>query len=103
MITVVIPAYNEKEYLERCLRSLKRQDYSGEYEIIVVDNGSSDGTAQIASNLGAKVVFCPQRGVVRAREAGFRASCGEIIVQAGADTTYPQTGFRRSMRGSERT
>jgi len=95
MITIIVPACNEEKYLERCLRSLKGQDYNGEYEIIVVDNGSSDSTAQIASNLGAKVVLCPQRGVVYAREAGFRASCGEIIVQADADTTYPSDWLSR--------
>lgn len=46
MITVVIPAHIEEKYILRCLESLKRQDYTGSIEIIVVDNNSWDMTAQ---------------------------------------------------------
>ena len=98
MITVVIPAYNEEKYLARCLKSLKEQDYSGQSEIIVVDNGSNDNTVQIAYNFGVRVISCPRRGVVHAREAGFRASSGEIIVQADADTIYPLNWLSRMAR-----
>ena len=41
-ISVVVPAYNEEELLPQCLKSLRKQDYAGQYEIIVVDNGSQD-------------------------------------------------------------
>lgn len=95
MISVVIPAYNEEKYLAHCLNSLKEQNYSGEYEIIVVDNGSEDNTPQIAHELGARVISCARRGVVCAREAGFRASSGEIIVQADADSIYPSDWLLR--------
>ena len=43
--SIVVPAYNEAEYLGPALQSLQRQDYPGAYEIIVVDNASSDGSA----------------------------------------------------------
>ncbi len=89
MLSVIIPALNEERFLSRCLESLKDQDYAGEYEIIVVDNGSSDRTPEIARNLGVNVISCPCRGVVFARDAGFKASKGGIIVQADADTVYP--------------
>ena len=48
VISIVIPAYNEERYLAKCLKSLKEQDYQGQYEIIVVDNGSDDSTSQVA-------------------------------------------------------
>jgi len=95
VISIVIPAYNEERYLAKCLKSLKEQDYQGQYEIIVVDNGSDDSTSQVARDFECKVVFCPKRGVVYARETGLKASSGEIIVQADADTVYPSNWLSR--------
>ena len=88
MISIVVPALNEEKYLPECLNSLKNQDWKGDREIIVVDNGSTDNTARIASSFGAKVVSCPKRGVAYARQAGAEQAKGEIIVQVDADTTY---------------
>jgi len=53
-VSVVIPAHNEEIYLLSCLESIKNQDYAGEYEVIVVDNASTDNTAQIARDWGAQ-------------------------------------------------
>lgn len=90
VISIVIPALNEEKYLPNCLRSLKNQDYMGEYEIIVADNGSTDGTARVAQEYGARVVSCPEKkSVFYARAAGADFAHGEIIVQADADTFYP--------------
>jgi peptidoglycan-N-acetylglucosamine deacetylase len=89
MISVVVPAYNEEKLIGQNLESLKKQDFQGEYEIIVVDNGSRDNTALVARSMGIKVVVCPQKGVSHARQCGAEAASGEIIVQADADTIYP--------------
>ena len=95
-ISIVIPALNEEKLLPECLASLGNQDYGGEYEIIVADNGSTDDTAGIARKFGAKVVSCPERkGVFYARQAGADAACGEIIAQADADTVYPRDWLQR--------
>jgi len=94
-ISIVVPALNEKAVISRCLESLKTQDYKSEYEIIVVDDGSTDGTGQIAREAGAKVIFCERRGVVYARQAGAEAALGTIIVQADADTIYPSNWLSR--------
>lgn len=95
MISVVIPAWNEEKLLPRCLASLKQQDFGGQYEIIVSDNDSTDGTAQIAHSFGARVVSCPRRGVTFARQTGAEAAIGELIVQADADTVYPRDWLSR--------
>jgi hypothetical protein len=58
-------------------------------ETIVVDNGSTDGTADIARALGARVVHQPLRGYGNAYRAGFAAATGDLIVTGDADRTYP--------------
>ena len=57
LISIVIPAYNEKKNIVACLRSIKAQDYQGPLEIIVTDNNSSDNTGDLARQEGATVVF----------------------------------------------
>lgn len=87
--SVVVPCYNEANYLADTIRSLQQQDFTGEYEIVVVDNNSTDATAEIASRLGARVVTEAVPGVCNARQAGTLASSGEIVVSTDADTTHP--------------
>jgi peptidoglycan/xylan/chitin deacetylase (PgdA/CDA1 family) len=98
MISVVIPARDEEQYLPACLASLQKQDYDGEYEILVVDNASTDNTGRIARKSGARVIFCPRTGVAYARQAGANSARGDIIVQADADTIYPQDWLTRIAR-----
>ena len=86
--SVVVPCYNEESYLPAAIRSLQRQNFDGEYEIVVVDNNSTDATAEIARALGARVVTEPVPGVCNARQAGTEASGGEIVVSTDADTTH---------------
>jgi peptidoglycan-N-acetylglucosamine deacetylase len=95
MISVVVPAFNEENYIRECLESLKNQDYAGDYEIIVVDNGCTDKTAQIVQDMGVRLVRCLKKGVSHARQAGSEASSAEIIVQADADTLYPRWWLSR--------
>ena len=87
-ISVVIPAYNEERNIGACLKSLKAQNYSGQWEIIVSNNNSTDRTAEIAREEGATVIFEPQAGVIFARQAGADKAQGEIIIQTDADTVY---------------
>jgi glycosyltransferase involved in cell wall biosynthesis len=86
--SVVVPCYNEQSYVADAIRSLQRQDFDGEYEIVVVDNNSTDATAEIARGLGVRVVSEPQPGVCNARQTGTAASRGEIVVSTDADTTH---------------
>jgi len=89
-ISIVIPAYNEERYIARTIESIKKQNFRGSYEIIVVNNASTDKTAEVAKKHGAIVVDEPERGVCSARQAGTRAASGEIIVSTDADTIFKE-------------
>jgi glycosyltransferase involved in cell wall biosynthesis len=86
--SIVIPCYNEARYVADAVNSLRGQTFAGSYEIIVVDNNCTDETADIARELGARVVCEKNRGVCWARQKGTEESAGEIVISADADTTY---------------
>ena len=84
-VTVVIPCLNEEEGVRRVLEELP----SFVDEVIVVDNGSTDQTAHVASELGASVVSELNRGYGRAYKTGFSRATGDIIVTLDGDHSYP--------------
>jgi glycosyltransferase involved in cell wall biosynthesis len=86
--SIVIPCYNEARYIADTVNSLRGQAWAGSYEIIVVDNNCTDDTAEIARELGARVVREDHPGVCWARQTGTEVSTGEIVISADADTTY---------------
>jgi cellulose synthase/poly-beta-1,6-N-acetylglucosamine synthase-like glycosyltransferase len=84
--SVVIPAYNAGITLSDTLISLKNQSVSqGEYEVIVVDDGSEDDTSNVAYSLGANCIRQPNRGPAAARNHGVRVARGDIILFTDAD------------------
>ncbi len=89
-VSVVIPCLNEAQTIERCVTSAREvlEEHGIRGEIIVVDNGSTDGSAEIATRAGARVVPEPRRGYGSAYLAGFDAALGDKIVMADADLTY---------------
>ena len=89
-LSVVIPAYNEEQYLPACLRALRQQKDAPPFEVIVVDNASTDSTACIAGQFGAHVVAEPRKGVARARQSGFEAARAPIVASTDADTIVPR-------------
>jgi peptidoglycan/xylan/chitin deacetylase (PgdA/CDA1 family) len=88
-ISIIVPAYNEESVITCCLKALKNQSLAGNYEIIVVDNASSDRTAEIALSLGCRVVKEMKQGYVYALMSGFSAAKGEIIAVTDADSMVP--------------
>lgn len=86
--SIVVPCLNEAAYLPAALRSLQAQTYPGPYEIVVVDNNSTDATAEVARGFGVRVVAEPRPGVCQARQRGTAESRGDIVVSVDADTTY---------------
>jgi len=89
-ISVVIPALNEERYLPNCIQSLKSQNFEHPYEIIVVNNNSTDRTAEVASDMGATVVLEPHIGITWARQKGLETAQGEIVACVDADTVVPK-------------
>jgi glycosyltransferase involved in cell wall biosynthesis len=88
MISFIVPAYNEEHELSNTLTAI-REAASGTtqpYEIIVVDDASTDTTPKIASDAGAKVIPINRRQIAAARNAGARASHGEYLFFVDADT-----------------
>jgi glycosyltransferase involved in cell wall biosynthesis len=88
MISFVVPAYNEEHELSDTLTAI-REAISGAtqpYEIIVVDDASTDATAEIASGAGAKVIPINRRQIAASRNAGARAAQGEYLFFIDADT-----------------
>jgi glycosyltransferase involved in cell wall biosynthesis len=90
MLSVVIPCLNEAQNIEPCVASalvaMSRAGIAG--EVIVADNGSVDGSAELAELAGAQIVDEPIRGYGNAYRAGFSAASGTYIVMADADQTY---------------
>ncbi|MGI8768722.1 MAG: glycosyltransferase [Propionibacteriaceae bacterium] len=93
--SVVVPAYNEAAYIGYALQALQRQDYVGDYEIVVVDNNSTDGTGEIAASYGVTVVAEKTPGVCAARQRGTAEARGEIVVSTDADTVQPANWLTR--------
>jgi glycosyltransferase involved in cell wall biosynthesis len=93
--SVVVPAYNEAAYLPDALKALQHQDFTGPYEIIVVDNNSTDGTASIAASYGVTAISEPVAGVCQARQRGAVHARGEILVSTDADTVQASDWLTR--------
>jgi glycosyltransferase involved in cell wall biosynthesis len=93
--SVVIPAYNEAQFLGSCLDSLRAQDFPEPCEVIVVDNNSTDRTAEIARSHGATVLHEARPGVCAARQRGTEAARGEIVVSTDADTVFDRHWLAR--------
>ncbi len=92
LITVIMPALNEAQCIKALVASVPVSEFGRrgyDSEVLVVDNGSSDGTGDLAKEAGARVVYQPARGYGHAYLAGFKAARGEIICTLDADGTYP--------------
>ena len=91
LVTVVMPCLNEAgsvgECVDEALQAMRAAGIAG--EVVVVDNGSTDASAEIAAARGARVVVEPTKGYGAALQTGFRAAKGSIVVMADADLTYP--------------
>jgi glycosyltransferase involved in cell wall biosynthesis len=81
----IIPALNEEKYVGKCIRAITRQRYKP-HEVIVVDNGSKDGTRKIARQFGARVLREKKRGIAHARNCGAHAATGDILCFIDADS-----------------
>jgi glycosyltransferase involved in cell wall biosynthesis len=89
-LSIVMPCLNEAETLGTCIRkaldSLRKNDISG--EVLIADNGSTDGSQEIARELGARVVPVRERGYGAALSGGIEAARGRFVIMGDADDSY---------------
>jgi glycosyltransferase involved in cell wall biosynthesis len=107
-LTVLLPAFNEEEAIESVLAEIVEAlaDEPIRYEIVVVDDASSDGTAERAERFAADCWQCPvrvlrameNRGAGAARKTGIRQARGEVVVMLDADGSYPAAAIPALLR-----
>ena len=84
-ISVVIPAYRAEKYLPEAVESVRSQQWGGDIEIIIVDDGSDDNTFALAEKLGDIALSGERGGAARARNRGMRAASGDLVMLLDAD------------------
>jgi glycosyltransferase involved in cell wall biosynthesis len=95
LVSVVIPVRNDAERLDRCLASLAEQDYPADrYEVVVVDNGSTDGSAEVAKRHGATILEHPGLRVGALRNRGVAAARGDLLAFVDSDHEVPAAWIR---------
>jgi cellulose synthase/poly-beta-1,6-N-acetylglucosamine synthase-like glycosyltransferase/peptidoglycan/xylan/chitin deacetylase (PgdA/CDA1 family) len=95
-VTVVVPAYNEAVGIQACVRSIAANDYP-DFEIIVVDDGSTDGTADAVQALrlpGVQLIVQPNSGKPAALMTGIRAARNDVLVLVDGDTVFETDTIR---------
>jgi glycosyltransferase involved in cell wall biosynthesis len=99
LFSVIIPARNEEVNIARCIESLMKGDWDpADFEVIVVDNGSTDRTVSLASELGAKVMSLPDATISALRNLGAHGAQGEILAFIDADCTVSGNWLREAAR-----
>lgn len=87
LISVIVPVYNEEKLISACISSLEKQDFNKKnYEVIVVDNGSTDDTLQKVKKFNVKLFYEPKKGISYALNKGILEARGKIIAVTNADT-----------------
>lgn len=99
MISFIVPAHNEAALIGGTLEALhSAARVAGQpYELIVVDDASTDATARIATDAGARVVRVEHRHIAATRNAGARAAAGDTLVFVDADTLVPAATLREAL------
>ena len=96
MISIVVPAYDAEATLGACLEALGAQEGIAEHEVIVVDDGSTDATAELARRAGAAVISQGHAGAAAARNRGAAAAHGSLLLFTDADCV-PAAGWAAEM------
>jgi glycosyltransferase involved in cell wall biosynthesis len=101
-ISVIIPAYNEEEYIGHCLQSLAWQETKRKFEVVVIDNNSKDKTKKIAQSfrkkLNIRVITEKRQGRGIARWRGFEEATGDFLFSSDADTVFPPNWIEGFMK-----
>lgn len=97
-ISLIIPAYNEEKYIGNCLKSIQKNGKNF-FEVIVIDNASTDNTAEIAKSFPfVKVIYESRKGPLWARQKGFEESKGEYLAFIDSDCLIPELWFEKIIK-----
>jgi len=96
MLSIVIPTLNEKDYLPLLLESIKKQNFRGEYELIVSDAGSEDNTIEIAENFRCKIAQGGWPG--KGKNEGAKLANGDLILFVDADVVLPEDFIEKNLK-----
>lgn len=106
-LSIIVPVYNGEKYLERCIASLEKNNKTEEYEIIIIDDGSSDKTLEIIKKLEKKFKnvhyksIKKNKGVSNARNQGIKFSSAEYICFCDSDDQYDENTIDRIIKKIE--
>src|SRR6476660_6719790 len=94
-LSILMPCLNEAETLATCIKKAQKalDDLNVHGEIVIADNGSTDGSPEIAASLGARVVHVAEKGYGRALLGGIKAARGKYIIMGDADDSYDFTNL----------
>jgi len=93
-ISLVIPAHNEEKFIGKCLEAALANAPANLLEVVVVNNASTDKTAEVAAKFPkVRVVTEKRKGLTVARQAGFKAAKGDLLAYIDADTVMPENWF----------
>src|SRR5579862_4277089 len=99
MLSFIIPAHNEELWIGKCLNSISTamRTVGEPFEMIVVDDASTDSTHQIAERMGARTVRVEHRKISAVRNAGARTASGDIVFFVDADTQVNDPAIRAAL------
>lgn len=99
MLSIIVPAYNEEALLGRTLSALQQAgaELNESFEIVVADDGSTDGTADIARAHGATIISVTHRQIAATRNSGARTARGETLLFVDADTQVTGTAVKAAV------
>ncbi len=92
--SLIVPAYNEEKYIANCLKSLKNQSYK-DFEIIVINNNSTDKTKEIARRYTKRIYDEKKKGYIYAMNKGAKKAKGKYMCECAADTIYPRNWLKK--------
>jgi len=94
-LSILMPCLNEAETLETCIKKAQKalEDLGVNGEVIIADNGSTDGSPEIAASLGARVIHVAEKGYGSALQGGIKAARGKYIIMGDADDSYDFTNL----------
>jgi glycosyltransferase involved in cell wall biosynthesis len=101
MLSFIVPAHNEELWIGKCLTSIHTtmQAIGESFEVIVVDDASTDSTGRIAEQMGARTLRVEHRKISAVRNAGARVACGEVFFFVDADTQVNERAVSAALAG----